>query len=419
MIRLLLVLLALLPTPALAQVPNREVRFVYGINVFTGAEYQGTFAPPSVDTIYVLANTRAVLDPKRTELYFWPITNEYRPDFNALNELVPGRLEVDGRPIELADYILQFDRAAEIGNGRISIGDEAHQHRAEFARERAAYLERIRAHADATEAFNRAVDEARQRGTTPPAAPEPPAPFTLFSGDIGRGFPLDLPPGEYRIQLRGAEGQVVPDSQKRLVAIAPRRVGVGYEVVPQDRWTFPERADGPSNVLYALPGSVVYLRPFAAIEVNAQEHARLQNPQDLAAAANRWIWVQSGSIEGTTLVAGAEPLAQAEYLVEQLPGGSLGYTVVPRRPNDRSPDLTAFRVEAPVGRVSVPLRLVRGSEELPGSRRELRATAGAADWQLFLPILVPLALGVTVALWRRERVITARALTPEQRRQMA
>lgn len=84
----------LLARPSRADLTDRERQFVYGLNVFTATEYVSTFAPASIDTIYVLADHVGVLDPKFTEVYFWPITNDYRADWTALNELVPGTLEV-------------------------------------------------------------------------------------------------------------------------------------------------------------------------------------------------------------------------------------------------------------------------------------------------------------------------------------
>jgi hypothetical protein len=56
---------------------------------------------------------------------------------------------------------------------------------------------------------------------------------------------------------------------------------------------------------------------------------------------------------------------------------------------------------------------------LAGSERTLSATRGVLDIALVLSILVPLALGATAALWRRERVLTARSLSPEQRQLLA
>jgi hypothetical protein len=432
---LTIVLLAITTTTVFADVTERERRFVYGLNVFTGTEYTGNFVPPAIDTIYVLADRVSVLDPKMTEVYFWPITNDYRPDWTALNELVPGTLEVvkDGRvtsTVELNDYVVQFDRAQGIGNGRISIGADAKGHWDEFQRARANYLQQLSAYTDANEAYLQKLDEVRQRGGTPPPAPNQPAQFSLFSTEPARGFPLTLPAGEYAIQVRGKSGQIVPDSRKRLVAIAPRRQGVGYEVVPQEKWTIPEQANDPSNAIYTVPGGVVFLRPFMSLEFNALEYARLQNPQDVEATANRWTWVQIGLIEGATLLVDGAKVPTAEYTVEQLPGAALGYTIVPfqRRPDDpppgtmgeRHPDLTAFRVETSGSRRRIDLRLVDASgQDLAGSARELSVTPGAPDALLALPLVLPLALGTTVVLWRRDRMLTARGLTPEQRRLLA
>ena len=83
-----LVLALLCAAPALAQAPQKERRFVYGLNLFDGVEFTTGFVPPAVDTVYVLADHLGVLDPKLTEVYFWPITNDYRADFTSLNELV-------------------------------------------------------------------------------------------------------------------------------------------------------------------------------------------------------------------------------------------------------------------------------------------------------------------------------------------
>jgi hypothetical protein len=303
---LLLVVLLLLavPTLALAQTPEKERRFIYGLNLFDGTEYVATFAPHTVDTIYQLAGHVGMLDPKVTEVYFWPITGEVRTDLASLNELVPGQLEVGqgGRvlqTLELTDYVVQIDPAAGLTGGKVFLGAEAHARWTHFQAERAAYLERLRLHTEARLEHNRKLDELR--AASAPGAiialdpPPEPAPFTLYSTEIGRGFPLELPPGEYTIRLREPGGRLVEDSEKRLVVFAPRRAGVGYEVIPQERWTFPEQANEPAEVVYTAPGGVIYLRPHAAHEVNAEAQARLRNPQDLAASSSRWTsWCRAG-----------------------------------------------------------------------------------------------------------------------------
>ena len=54
---LLLLLLVLLTTAtALAQVPQKERRFVYGLNLFDGVQFVTGFVPPATDTVFVLAD---------------------------------------------------------------------------------------------------------------------------------------------------------------------------------------------------------------------------------------------------------------------------------------------------------------------------------------------------------------------------
>jgi hypothetical protein len=426
--------------PALAQVPQKERRFVYGINLFDGVQYATGFVPPAVETIYMLADHLGVLDPKLTEVYFWPITNDYRADFTSLNELVPGRLEImQGgqvvRTVELTEYVVQIDQAGESGPGQVSLGDDARAAWERFQAERAAYVERLRAHADAQAAYLRQIEHIRASTGTEssvklPDPPAEPAPFTLYSTEVGRGFPIQPGPGEYTIRVRDAEGRTIQDSEKRLVIFGPRRFGVSFEVVSQERWTVPEQADDPSDVIYTVASGVAYLRPFTSQELNAEAYARLKNPQDLAAPPNRWQWVHVGPVaQPATLVvregAREQRLSLEEFAVEQVPGAALGYRVVPiaeragARPQ-RKPDLTAYRVEAPPGRSTLNLRLLDGDgRELPGGGREVVVVSSVPWWQLALPVLVPLAIGLSVGLWRREQVQSARSLTAEQRGRMA
>jgi hypothetical protein len=436
----LLLLILLCAAPALAQAPQKERRFVYGLNLFDGVEYTTGFVPPAVDTVYVLADHVGVLDPKLTEGYFWPITNDYRADFTNLNELVLGRLEIgQGNRVvataDLTEYVVQIDQSGEPGGSQVSLGDAARTSWEQFQAERAAYLERLRVHADAMVEYDRQMDALRSQtgmesAIAPFTPPVEPAPFTLYSTEIGRGFPIQLAPGEYTIRVLDASGQTVPDSQKRLVAFAPRRDGVGFEVVPQERWTIPERADDPGDVVYTVAGGVTYLRAFAAHELNAEAYARLRNPQDLAATPNRWQWVHRAPLGPATLIVSngsrEQRLPIEDFAVEQVPGATLGYRVVPFvRPEEasrsgRQPDITAYRVEAPAGRGTLRLRLVDADgRELEGSAREVVVVASVPGWQLSLPVLVPLMVGLSVWLWRREQVKSARSLSVEQRRRMA
>jgi hypothetical protein len=142
--------------------------------------------------------------------------------------------------------------------------------------------------------------------------------------------------------------------------------------------------------------------------------------------------VQIAPIEGATLTVaqgGQEQRVGLEgFAIEQLPGAALGYTVRPFEPDpkaagtsdERGPELVAFRVGAPSGRGRLSLTLLDpDGRPVPGSQRLLIATPATDDWRLGLPVLVPLLVGATVLLWRRERVQSVRSLSPEKRQLVA
>ncbi|MCD6058037.1 MAG: hypothetical protein K0Q89_1567, partial [Thermomicrobiales bacterium] len=111
----------------MAQTTDGERAFVYGINAAIPGNFVGTFAPPSADAIFLLADGTSVISPRFTEIYFWPITNEFRADWSALNEPVPGVLEVvsNGRLVaELTptDYTILFSQEETTTTAELFLG---------------------------------------------------------------------------------------------------------------------------------------------------------------------------------------------------------------------------------------------------------------------------------------------------------
>jgi hypothetical protein len=437
-------LLLLVATTASADDPTKQREFVYGLNLFNGVDFSTGFIPRYVDTLYVLANATSTLDPKQTDVYYWPLTHEYRGDFGSVDQIVTGTLEISqgGKVIStqpLTDYVIQFDQAGGLGNGRLYVGEEAHQRQATFVQERQDYLKRLQDYTDASNAYTAQIDALSKQANAGqnvkvPDPPNQPAPFTLFSTDVVRGFPIKLAPGEYDLRVRDPSGAIVPDSEKRVIAISPRRDGIGYQVVPQEQVTAPSPADDPSDAIYTVPGGTVYLEPFSTKEFNALQYARLENPQDLQATANNWTWVHVAALTGVSLRVEhdgqTDTIPLSEFTNQMTPGTALGYTIVPfaRDPSAPppgslgapTPDLVAFMVVAPNRRTSLTVSMVdQDGKPIAGSARQIFVNPPLVLWQLALPVMFPLLVGLTVILWRRERLVTRRSLPPEKRLQIA
>lgn len=200
-------------------------------------------------------------------------------------------------------------------------------------------------------------------------------------------------------------------TEKRLVVHQRRRTGgVGFEIIPSDKWTRPVESRTPSSVIYVNGNADIYLRPFFEDELNDFAYEKTLNN---AARGNpnieKWVRIQQVphariSAEGN----GSSILEETPYTVQQSQGSSLGYTIVPYDPQGagrgRDPDLIAFPL--PVGRETRVIRIrVLGGDGLllPGSDRQVRVVASPRLGGLTLVIALLPLLAMILVLVRRSR----------------
>ncbi|MCC2627590.1 MAG: hypothetical protein K0S14_1240 [Thermomicrobiales bacterium] len=279
----------------MAQTTDGERAFVYGINAAIPGNFVGTFAPPSADAIFLLADGTSVISPRFTEIYFWPITNEFTP----------------------TDYTILFSQEETTTTAELFLGQAAIDAEANFRARQEAFNEASAEYQRAERAWLDAVAEAnarQQAGETValPPAPVIPEPIGIFSNGLNQGIPIDLDPGQYDIWLRDANGDVVPGSERTLTVFAARRTGVGYTVVPETRWTTPLDSPAPSDVIVGAADSTLYLEPHLTREYPAREWALLQDPQAPQGDVGGWQWVQGERLEDQRLeiVAGEDVVDQ-------------------------------------------------------------------------------------------------------------
>lgn len=405
--------------PLSAQAPERREAFVWATTVFAGVQYESTFTPPDSDTIYLMADRSHVLAPRSTLVYEWPITNRLLADWLTRNEFVAGALVLrDGagreERMDVTDYVIQFDGDAPAETLALHTGPEATAQYAAFDQARAAYAQALHAQFRLEQEYQAALTAAAQAATRgeilpiPDGPPPPLPPFTRYSTEVKRAFVLNLPVGEYRLRLERPDGSLEPTSEKRLVVFAPRRYGVGYRVMPESKWTVPEESNDPRNAIYALPGSQLYLQPFAEFEVNELAYGRMLDAQARGLRADRYVWVHTTPYPSVALqviqqgqvVAGA---ANQPYFVRQLPGASLGYRIEEFDPaTEESPTFYGYGVT--VGK-ALRIQLVDSDgQPVPGSQREVRPIQPVDRRAIYGFSLLPLLIGGAVLLRRRARV---------------
>jgi hypothetical protein len=437
-------LLLLLPlASALAEVPVRTEQLIWTVLAFNGRDYSPAFAPEASDTIYLLAGVDNFLSARKTLLYWWPVTGEWKTDTESLNVQFPGTLKLRDRRGTVTSTSLQeytyFNVKGEYElNWNVVTGEAARRELAKYAELYASYYQaaedfqaKSAAYDEELQSLGARIQKLREEGKdfsallsrmqTLPRPEEPAAPtyYVVPPAAMQQAFILNLDPGTYSIRLINPDGTVMESSEKKaIVHDRSRSNGIGFEVIPGDRWTRPESSVTPSSVLYVDGSADLYLRPFFEEEFNDLAYEKTINN---AARGNpniaKWVRIQQvphATIEVDRPGSGRSVLTEQPWFVEQATGATLGYIIQPYDPagahKDEEPNLIAFRM--PVDRKVTAIRfhaLNDKGERLAGSERELRVVGKIqAAWLLLVLALTPL-LVMAVVLLVRARAYAAAA----------
>ncbi|MBE3582547.1 MAG: hypothetical protein IMX01_00335 [Limnochordaceae bacterium] len=413
--------------------PAKEKQLVYSLSPWTGKTddpYGGTFVPKQADTFYLVANHDSLVNPVRTEVYFWPITGEYMADWFGYREDVPGKLQIlqNGKVIktlEKVKYAYYYGGENFSDPPRLLIGDEAVKEYDRYNKANDAYYKAVTKYYDDYDKWQQYMNNLIQRvqktgkpakQSEIPPAPKQPDPVGFYVTEPADSYLVNLPPGEYQVQAVDPKGAVVAGSQKKLIVIGPRRNGLGYVIVPESKWTVPISSDDETQVLYAWGSRTVYLAAFDEQQYNRYGYTQLtQVHQPLAGKGTEtdWEWVHTKERTDVKLqlVRNGDVLqtvVREPFFVKQSPGYALGYQIVPFDPKDpamqgQKPTLWGFRVTIPEGD-GYQIRVIDAQGKvIPGSEREIRSVGQRSPWTLYGLSLIPLALGLVAFGWRRSR----------------
>lgn len=420
---LLCLCLLALSGPAAAQEPERTTELVYGVNTLLGNEYKGVFYPERLETLFLTSNATSIVSPRITEVYYWAITNREVADWNRRNEPVGGTLEIRRRGqmaalVQPTDYVIQYPTGKGDSRAELYLGEEAQRQWRLFEESRDAFRRDVSQYYNDLVNYRQDLDDRIAEGElTEEPAPPPlePEPFVFSSTEINRGYPIDLPAGQYTMRVRSDSGDIVPGTRRRLTVLAPVSQGVAYAVIPHDRYTFPEQSDDEGEVMYFRADARAYLQPFAQEEYRDEHITRILEPQDTSGRPDLYQWHQVREIEGGTivLVKGGEIIQRVPrrpYAVRQITGAALGYeihdqtTTELERLRERRPNFHGFLIDVRELPDSFHLHLEDDAGNLvPGSQRRVSVVRTAVPpWQAALPYL-PLmgALLLTIRYRRR------------------
>jgi hypothetical protein len=413
-----------------AETPALERQLVYALEVYDGVGYVSNFAPVSEETIYLLADHSNAFSPRNTMVYYWAITRSYQVDWDELNEPVESAtLEIlQGQAViqELQPTVFSVVLPEGYGSRKSYLlwGADAERGYPEFLDEFREYYIQIRDYQNAYQEYQDAYDEYQDalldetvvEKPAAPVRPEEPAPFLKVVIPPSFGFHVNLPEGDYRIRLKDPDGQIIPDSEKKIVAFSHRRTGVGYKIIPESRWTKSERSDDPQETIYVMGGSnaAIYLQPFYEAEYNEAYYRGLLDTQDHGGATDRWVWAHMEPFYQATMtispdIAASEldVIGERPFYVVQMPGPRLGYQVVEYDPETMSgqrPTFVGFEVGLERDDRKVTIGLVdQDGVVVEGSKREIRWVPAERPVIQYLWLSLPLFSGLIVVMLRRSQ----------------
>jgi hypothetical protein len=417
-----------------ADLPKYEEQFVYHLKPFDGKSYTETFIPRSEDTIYLLADTPNLVSPRVTLVYFWPLTGKYVAAFKQLNEQLEGTLEIFNgqkkiQEIGKSEFVFFYPQGIMAEAAQLHVGKDAYaifkEHEKtlnDFYNKMSEYSQQMLSYRTRLMEYATQLQKRKERGETlkseqvqadmprQPVQPDRP-PFDLTG--IQSDHIINLAAGNYRIHFRATDGTIVEGSEKKLVVFSRRRAGgVGYEIIPGNRWTQRESSNDPSESIYNSGSNTFYFQAFMEDEYNQLFYNKLLDPQNRG-NPQRWIWVHTVPLLDEVLIVqlnetNREQIKRTAYLVKQLPGAQLGYEILPYAPDrypDQQPAFEAFKVELTAGNDTGHQTIwLEGPEgrHIPKSIRKMPIINKTGVNWLYLISAFPLMIGLLICLRRRK-----------------
>jgi hypothetical protein len=372
-------------------------------------------------------------------IYFWPITQEWKADFSTLGKnFIDGNIEIkDGRgkiiilePLRFTYYNApgeyEYDFKVFTGNEAEREFEKYEKLLDEYWEARNAYQQEQMMRSIEFETLVKKVGEERKAGKDVSAlvdrvtkmanTPQPPPPEMppYYVRPVDKAYVLKLPVGRYSLRYVNKDGSVMEGSEKKLVVHKKRRAnGVGYDVIPADKWTRPEKSQTPSSVLYVNGMTDLYLVPFFQDEFNDLYYSRtVQNDAKGNPELMSWVMIQQipkARLEMTIPNEKTESIEERPFYVEQVKGSALGYRIVPfdaeGKHKGEEPNLWAYHVPIRLSTPVVKLKLQdKEGLYLPGGERQIRVVTKSGAGLVSLALaFAPLVVMIFVLMVRSRR----------------
>jgi hypothetical protein len=412
--------------PGMAIEPVKKEALVYRLQSFAANEYATVYSPPQADEIHLIADTDNAFDPRTTLIFYWPLSREYFESWETLDVAVQGRMEILSRDsvvqrLSRVPVAFSYMSAAAQGESTLLAERDAEDSSAAYRKVNDEYEKSMAAYGEAMLRYRAELRRFMQTGSAgdgsgaPPKEPREPEPPRWFVTQPASLFVLHLPQGRYAVRMRDENDEIIEGSERKLVVFPPvGGKGIGYQVMPEERWTSRMQSDTPRDTLYCTPGKELYLLPYETRSYREDLLLRLKNPQNQDPAGSvRAVYTEPSDAQRLLLFRGEKaPLVveRSPYYVKQAKGAELGYSILPWSKDVAgadSPTFVAFRLKFADSDAGVTYRIgiqdPRTGAILASSERTVCIVIQGRWHIAWLISCVPLAGGVCVFIWRRRK----------------
>ena len=432
-------LLLLLEKELKADVPEKIEQLVYTIIAFNGKDYTHTFCRENEGTFYLIADKGNFITVRKTFIYYWPITKQWNAEYDLLNEMMDGHIELrekksnEIKKIDTSVYTYFNIRGEYESSWKIRTGADAYREIENWKKKYNDYIRKVEDYHDKFEIYRKRFNELLKIITDlqsegediskvlkeidsleQPKEPVPPQYYNIPPASPEEAFIFNLPEGEYFVKFIMKDGTVLEGSEKKVITFTRRRKnGIGFEIIPGDKWTKPVQNKNPRSVLYINGSTDLFLRPFIQDEYNDLYYNKMVR-NDSTGNINLFNWlkiqqVPDANIGLLELNERAKVIMEEPFMVEQVKGSGLGYRIVPFEPEGKHeggrPNLIAFHI--PITGNEKRLKLCvrdRNDNIITGSERQIRIIHETGFRKILLIyVLLPVGIMIFVLISRRKK----------------
>jgi len=400
--------------------PEAREELVYGLNLWNGNTYTNTFCPQEKDEINVIANNNNVFAIREIPVYFWPITNEYKLNWSENSKTYNGTLEIlrDNEIVEsikMIKYTFRIPDKNDFTKRELLTGNEAEEAYREYTKKLDQYYINLDEYELEFKKYYEKIKELISRTNVKeedvPKEPKQPVLTNVYVYEPEEAFIINVKEGQYYMRLKNEKNQIVKGTEKKLIAFTSNREGIGYKILPENKWNKPKISNELQDTLYIKKGeTTLFLQTFISAEYAEEEYNNLHELNKTNNKINKqyvWVHLKPYHPEKLQLLINDKIISEIKekpYYVKQTPGYSSGYQIEEWNEDliDTIPTFWGFRVDLNAEKYTI--RMVNNKGEVVfGSERKIRTIKSKYIDFLYILLLIPLICIVFILLKNKKK----------------